>query len=182
MPSTQGRDPWQPRCPTAAVTPSRAFSQPGLAAASPQPLQEGIWYQLTGSPKCPMGHAHPDIPCNFLVRDRSAQAAIWRRVGPGAALETWVFSFYLSMSLTNNAWRTLAQHRGIIPCSLRRLCTEQPCAMVPAAPSSRRNREHPGHIHCAASSAVEHSTGSHSPLPPQMHAARQHLRKTSGTA
>ncbi|XP_031977205.1 uncharacterized protein LOC116449621 [Corvus moneduloides] len=63
----RGRDPWQPRGPAAAFTPCRAVSQPGLAAAPPQPLQEGIWHQLTGCPNCTTGHAHPEIPCNFLV-------------------------------------------------------------------------------------------------------------------
>ena len=42
MPSTAGRDPWQPRCPAPAIMLCRAVSQSGLAAASPQPLQEGL--------------------------------------------------------------------------------------------------------------------------------------------
>ena len=47
----------------------------------------------------------------------------------------------LSMSLTNIAWRTLAQHRGIIPCSLRALCTEQPCAKGWHGPCSPQLKE-----------------------------------------
>ncbi|XP_031989379.1 uncharacterized protein LOC116455532 isoform X1 [Corvus moneduloides] len=63
----RGRHPSQPRGPAAAFTPCRAVSQPGLAAAPPRPLQEGIWHQLTGCPNCTTGHAPPEIPCNFPV-------------------------------------------------------------------------------------------------------------------
>ena len=82
MPGTAGRDPQQPHCPTAAVTPCRAVSQLCLAAASPQPLQEGLWHQLTRSPKCPRGHAYPDIPAISRSPGRSERAALGRREGP----------------------------------------------------------------------------------------------------
>lgn len=84
MPSTAGRDPWQPHCTTAASTPCRAFPHPILAAASPQPLQEGIWYQLTGSPNCTRGCTCLKITCSFLADLWVEQEGWW--FGEGRAL------------------------------------------------------------------------------------------------
>ncbi|XP_053824595.1 uncharacterized protein LOC128802317 isoform X1 [Vidua chalybeata] len=139
---------------------------------------------LAAADREPKLHHGPEIPCNFLVSGLMQRGSCLQEGGPWSSSKTLAIFLVFIHPLTSIAWSRTAQHRGIMACRLRGLGTGQSCAKGRQGPSSGGNRDQgpPVPLHRAASSAVEHSTGSRSPLLPQMQPAPQHMLTRPGKA